>query len=93
MPKMTDDRRADDAVSSPWDTVAVRGRRTASRKTDSPPEFWTVDQFCALIDISRSTFYDWRAKGKAPDCIVLPNGSLRIQREDLSRWLSSRRAA
>ncbi len=50
----------------------------------------TVAQVCAELHISRSTFYDWRAKRKAPNCIVLPNGSLRVRRGDLARWLGSR---
>ncbi len=39
----------------------------------------TVPEVCAELQISRSTFYDWRQKGRAPLCIVLPNGSLRIR--------------
>jgi predicted DNA-binding transcriptional regulator AlpA len=50
----------------------------------------TVEQICAELLISRSAFYDWRAKGKAPQCIVLTNGSLRVQRADLARWLGAR---
>ncbi|WP_031166459.1 helix-turn-helix transcriptional regulator [Streptosporangium roseum] len=49
----------------------------------------TVAEFCAELDISRSTFYDWRAKHRAPKCITLPNGSLRIRRADYDRWLAS----
>ncbi len=41
------------------------------------------------LHIARSTFYDWRAKRKAPRCIKLPNGDLRIRRTDLESWLSS----
>ncbi len=95
MPRITADRLADHADSIRRDTAAARRRRAAHRQADPPPEsaLLTVDQLCAELHISRSTFYDWRAKGKAPECIVLPNGSLRIQREDLARWLSSRRAA
>ncbi|WP_219504650.1 helix-turn-helix transcriptional regulator [Nonomuraea ceibae] len=50
----------------------------------------TVADFCAELDISRSTFYDWRAKRRAPKCITLPNGSLRIRRAEYERWLASR---
>ncbi|GGS97822.1 hypothetical protein GCM10010156_65040 [Planobispora rosea] len=53
----------------------------------------TVAEFCAELGISRSTFYDWRAKGRAPKCITLPNGSLRIRRAEFERWLSSREDA
>jgi predicted DNA-binding transcriptional regulator AlpA len=47
----------------------------------------TVNQFCAELDISRSTFYEWRAKGRAPKCKKLPNGELRILLEEYDRWL------
>ncbi|GII03109.1 helix-turn-helix transcriptional regulator [Planobispora takensis] len=50
----------------------------------------TVAEFCAELGISRSTFYDWRAKRRAPKCITLPNGSLRIRRAEFERWLSER---
>ncbi|WP_432929135.1 helix-turn-helix transcriptional regulator [Microbispora sp. CA-135349] len=53
----------------------------------------TVADFCAELRISRSTFYDWRAKGRAPKCITLPNGSLRIRRSEYERWLASREDA
>lgn len=77
------------------DTAASRRRQAAQREAGHVEEssLLTVDQLCAELHISRSTFYDWRAKGKAPECIVLPNGSLRVQREDLIEWLRKRRAA
>ena len=54
-----------------------------------PNEKLTIAEVCGELKISRSTFYDWRAKGRAPRCIALPNGSLRIRRADLDRWLSA----
>ena len=50
----------------------------------------TVSDLCAELGIARSTFYDWRAARKAPRCIKLPNGGIRIRRVDLDRWLESR---
>jgi excisionase family DNA binding protein len=49
----------------------------------------TVREVCAELRISRSTFYEWRAKGRAPRCIKLPNGDLRIRRAELDRWLDA----
>ncbi|MEV8637350.1 helix-turn-helix domain-containing protein [Streptosporangium sp. NPDC051023] len=49
----------------------------------------TVAEFCTELGISRSTFYDWRAKGRAPRCLKLPNGDLRIRRTDYDRWLTA----
>ncbi|MFI6602985.1 helix-turn-helix transcriptional regulator [Nonomuraea sp. NPDC050536] len=53
----------------------------------------TLAEVCAELRISRSTFYEWRAKQRAPRCITLPNGSLRIRRHDLESWLESREDA
>ena len=36
----------------------------------------TIAEVCADLGISRRTFYEWRAKNRAPRCITLPNGSL-----------------
>ncbi|WP_258348285.1 helix-turn-helix transcriptional regulator [Saccharopolyspora gregorii] len=49
----------------------------------------TVPEFCTEMAISRSTFDDWRAKGRSPKCIRLPNGSLRIKRTDFDTWLNT----
>ena len=47
----------------------------------------TIAQVCDELNVSRSTFYDWRAKGKAPRCIKLPNGEIRVRRTELDRWI------
>jgi excisionase family DNA binding protein len=47
----------------------------------------TVDDVCAEIGVSRSTFEKWRAKGVAPAARKLPNRSLRIARADFDEWL------
>ena len=49
----------------------------------------TVTELCDELGIARSTFYDWRAARKAPRCIKLPNGGLRIRRADLEQWLEN----
>ncbi|WP_427888616.1 helix-turn-helix transcriptional regulator [Kribbella sp. GL6] len=49
----------------------------------------TISDVCAELGIARSTFYDWRAAKKAPRCIKLPNGDLRIRRTDFDNWLQS----
>ncbi|MFG2022690.1 helix-turn-helix transcriptional regulator [Streptomyces sp. NPDC048825] len=60
-------------------TTAVRSRNML-----------TLAEVCEELSISRSTFYDWRAKRRAPRCIKLPNGDLRIRRTDLNNWLDDR---
>ena len=47
----------------------------------------TIAEVCEDLGVSRSTFYEWRAKGRAPRCIKLPNGDIRINRVDYERWL------
>ena len=47
----------------------------------------TVRDVCDELGVARSTFYDWRAAHKAPPCLKLPNGDLRIKRSDFDRWL------
>jgi len=49
----------------------------------------TLAEVCADLGISRSTFYDWRVKGRAPRCLRLPNGDIRINRAEYERWLAS----
>lgn len=61
-------------------------RRT---RVGKPVERLTIAQLCQELQVSRSTFYDWRAKKRGPRCIRLPNGELRIRRTDLEVWLES----
>lgn len=49
----------------------------------------SVTDICSELGIARSTFYDWRSARKAPRCIKLPNGSIRIRRVELERWLKA----
>lgn len=49
----------------------------------------TIADVCADLGVSRSTFYDWRAKGRGPRCIKLPNGDIRINRAEYERWLTT----
>ena len=55
-----------------------------------PHEKLTLAEVCAELRIERSTFYDWRAKGRAPRCLKLPNGEIRVTRRDLDAWLETR---
>lgn len=58
------------------------GRRPSGR------DKLTVAEFCEDLGISRRTFHEWRAKGRAPRCLKLPNGDLRIRRVDFEAWLA-----
>jgi predicted DNA-binding transcriptional regulator AlpA len=53
-------------------------------------ELLTVPQLLdELGGVSRRTFFRWRELGRAPRCLKLPNGQLRVRRSDLSSWLGS----
>jgi excisionase family DNA binding protein len=49
----------------------------------------TLAEVCEDLGITRSTFYDWRAKRKAPPSMKLPNGELRFRRAAYDRWLET----
>ncbi|MGL5824033.1 MAG: helix-turn-helix transcriptional regulator [Nocardioides sp.] len=53
----------------------------------------TVTELCNDLGISRRTFHEWRAKGRAPRCLKLPNGELRISRREYDGWLQACEAA
>lgn len=62
---------------------------TSTPSRARPAEALTVPEVCAELKVSRSTFYEWRAKKTAPPCFKLPNGGLRVRRADLDTWLAS----
>ncbi|WP_336922873.1 helix-turn-helix transcriptional regulator [Aquipuribacter sp. SD81] len=49
----------------------------------------SIADVCAELGVSRSTYYDWRAKGRGPRSLKLPNGEIRIRRHDFEQWLAS----
>lgn len=52
-------------------------------------EMLTVPEVIEEIGVSRATFYRWRAIGRAPRSLRLPNGEIRIWRSALDQWLRS----
>ena len=63
----------------------IKETRSSARSSNK----LTVDDICDDLGISRRTFYEWRAKGKAPECTQLPNGELRCTRDEYDRWYAS----
>jgi len=63
------------------------------KKSSDSIDKLTLAEVCAELKISRSTFYDWRAKGLAPKCGKLPNGEIRVRRDELDRWFQDREEA
>jgi excisionase family DNA binding protein len=64
----------------------ARARESAPARTRTR---LTIAEVCEDLGVSRSTFYDWRAKGRGPRCIKLPNGEIRINRAEYERWLTT----
>jgi predicted DNA-binding transcriptional regulator AlpA len=60
-------------------------RHDTPHRTD---EALTIPEIVHELKVSRSTFYYWRQIGKAPRCIKLPNGEIRVRRRDLDEWLA-----
>ena len=93
------DKRLRWPVGSPsWTTSATRLRGAVMPGADQlrgsrERDKLTIAEVCADLGISRRTFYEWRAKGRAPRCITLPNGSLRVRRSEYQRWLAAREEA
>ncbi|MBO3744903.1 helix-turn-helix domain-containing protein [Streptosporangiaceae bacterium NEAU-GS5] len=52
-------------------------------------KWMTVSEILTELKITRRTWQHWRAIGKAPKAKRLPNGKLRILREDYETWLES----
>lgn len=41
------------------------------------------------LGMSRAAFYRMRARGRSPRLLKLPNGQIRVRRQDLDSWLSN----
>jgi excisionase family DNA binding protein len=71
---------------------SIRHRAKGNIVSNRDPKL-TVAEICDELNVAKSTFYDWRTKGRAPRCIRLPNGDLRIRRSELDRWIDAREDA
>jgi predicted DNA-binding transcriptional regulator AlpA len=69
-----------------------RSRAPRGKKTEIE-EMISVAEICKALGISARTFYEWRAKGLAPECHKLPNGSLRVEPDEYARWLKTLKQA
>jgi predicted DNA-binding transcriptional regulator AlpA len=56
-------------------------------------ELLTLAEVLEELDVPKSTFFRWRAIGKAPKAIKYPNGSLHVRRRDLDAWLEAHEEA
>lgn len=66
-----------------------RPQRAKTPRAKREPRYISVVAICEELEITRSTFYDWRAKGKGPKAFPLPNGDLRITKASYEAWLKA----
>ena len=66
---------------------------TPLRPSTGRTDLLTLADVLAELDVPKSTFFRWKAIGKAPRTIKYPNGSLRIRRRDLDIWLTAHEEA
>jgi len=69
-----------------------RGPRKPGNARTAPPTRQPSLKLPEVLDeigLSRSAFYRLRARGKAPRCVRLPNGQIRVRRSDLDAWWST----
>ncbi|MGW1990107.1 helix-turn-helix transcriptional regulator [Embleya sp. NPDC001921] len=67
----------------------VRSLKSTAPRPPKPTDKLTLAEVLNEIGVSRSTFYYWRQIRKAPRCIRLPNGELRVRRSVLDAWFES----
>lgn len=67
---------------------SIRPEPSGSETSTGRRRKWTVAEFCAEWRISKRTFHEWRAKGRAPVCHKIPNGELRIAQVDYDAWVN-----
>jgi len=55
----------------------------------SGSKWLTIVEVCEELSVARSTFDMWRRLGTGPKAIRLPNRQVRVEREELDRWLEN----
>lgn len=64
-------------------------KATAITSRGTPRSWMTLPEVCDELGVARSTIDDWRATGRGPQFVRLPNGQLRIRRADFDAWLAN----
>ena len=70
--------------------MACRSRVENSKRNPVPRVSWTVDEFCASVGISRSTYEKAKRDGWGPREMVLGSTGIRITDEARAEWIASR---
>lgn len=53
----------------------------------------TIEEVLEELGVKKSTFYGWKATGRAPKTIKYPNAGVRIRRSELNRWIEAHEEA
>jgi hypothetical protein len=61
-----------------------------SNRNPVPRVSWTIDEFCASVGISRSTYEKAKRDGWGPRELILGSTGIRIADEARAEWISSR---
>lgn len=67
--------------------AAAGAYRIAATVTDMKHNWMTITDVSEELGVSRSTLYKWVALGKGPTFKKLPNGSLRVRRDEFDEWV------
>ena len=70
--------------------MACRSRAENSNRNPVPRVSWTIDEFCASIGISRSTYEKAKRDGWGPREMVLGTSGIRIADDARAEWIASR---
>jgi predicted DNA-binding transcriptional regulator AlpA len=63
------------------------------QRTTPTGNLLTLAEVLDELRVPRSTFFNWKATGRAPRTIKYPNGSLYVRRRDLDNWLNDHEEA
>lgn len=66
-------------------------RSTTHPKTTHPTRsnLMTLQEVYDELGISKSTWNDWKNKGRTPKFFRLPNNQVRIRRAEFDKWLEN----
>jgi hypothetical protein len=70
--------------------MASRSRVENSKRNPVSRVSWTVDEFCASVGISRSTYEKAKRDGWGPREMLLGGTGIRITDEARAEWMASR---
>jgi len=73
--------------------MASRSREENSNRNPVPRVSWTIDEFCASVRISRSTYEKAKREGWGPRELVLGGTGIRITDVARAEWIASRERA